>query len=138
MELARSSGITSVSLRTWRDFARKGGRFMAGGKVEKRWTSAEKFRAVLETAPMSEAEAAEYCRAKAIMLPELQEWRAACEQANGSEPRSESVVENPTALARIKTLERELRRKDAALAEAAALLILRKKADAIWGKGEDD
>ena len=39
---------------------------------------------------------------------------------------------------RIRELERELRRKDAALAETAALLVLRKKAEAIWGKGEED
>jgi hypothetical protein len=35
-------------------------------------------------------------------------------------------------------LERELRRKDKALAETAALLTLRKKAQAIWGDGEDE
>lgn len=38
---------------------------------------------------------------------------------------------------RIKALERDLARKDKALAEAAALLVLRKKAAAIWGGGED-
>ncbi|MBF8661884.1 hypothetical protein IRZ79_21700, partial [Pseudomonas putida] len=39
---------------------------------------------------------------------------------------------------RIEQLERELRRKEKALAETAALLVLRKKANAIWGKGEDE
>jgi hypothetical protein len=39
---------------------------------------------------------------------------------------------------RIRDLERERKRDKAALAEAAALLLLRKKADAIWGKGEDE
>lgn len=34
---------------------------------------------------------------------------------------------------RIRELERELHRKDQALAEAAALLILRKKLNALWG-----
>jgi hypothetical protein len=43
-----------------------------------------------------------------------------------------------TAVKQIKELQRELRRKEAALAEAAALLVLRKKADAIWGKEEDE
>ena len=37
---------------------------------------------------------------------------------------------------RIKELERELRRKDAALAETAAILALRKKVQAIWGDEE--
>ncbi len=39
---------------------------------------------------------------------------------------------------RIKELERELRQKEKALAETAALLVLRKKAQAIWGEVEDD
>lgn len=39
---------------------------------------------------------------------------------------------------RVKELEKELARKEKALAETAALLVLRKKADAIWGPGEDD
>ena len=37
---------------------------------------------------------------------------------------------------RIRELERDLGRKDRALAETAALLILRKKAAAIWGEDE--
>ena len=39
---------------------------------------------------------------------------------------------------RIAALEKELRRKEAALAEAAALLVLKKKADAIWGEPKDE
>ena len=41
-------------------------------------------------------------------------------------------------LKRIKELERDLARKEKALAEAAALMILRKKAEAIWGRGGED
>lgn len=138
MELAKSSGITEVSLRSWRDFAREGGRFMPGENEKGQRSSAEKFRVVLETAPLSEAEVDEYCRVRSILPHELQEWRTACERANGAVARSEAAVESPTTLDRIKQLQRELRRKDAALAEAAALLVLRKKADAIWGMEEDD
>lgn len=39
---------------------------------------------------------------------------------------------------RVRELERELRRKDKALAEAAALLVLQKKVQALWGDGDDD
>ena len=39
---------------------------------------------------------------------------------------------------RVRELEKELRRKDAALAETAALLVLKKKAQAIWGDEDDD
>jgi len=38
----------------------------------------------------------------------------------------------------IKQLQKELNRKDKALAETAALLVLKKKADALWGFNEDD
>ncbi len=38
----------------------------------------------------------------------------------------------------IQQLERELARKEKALAEAAALMILRKKAEAILGRGDED
>ena len=38
---------------------------------------------------------------------------------------------------RIRELERELRRKDAALAETAALLVLRKKLNAYWGSDDE-
>ncbi|MNP84932.1 hypothetical protein D3C76_1844560 [compost metagenome] len=63
-------------------------------------------------------------------------WRVACEQANT--PTQQEPVKDIASVKRIEQLERELRRKEAALAETAALLVLRKKADAIWGKDEDE
>jgi hypothetical protein len=39
---------------------------------------------------------------------------------------------------KIKTLESELQRKEKALAEVAALLVLSKKSQAIWGEPGDD
>ena len=104
------------------------------------WSSAQKFQAVLESAPLSEEEVSEYCRRRGIQPEHLSQWRAACEKANGAGPSvgAGTPVQNPSAVQRVKELERELRRKDAALAEAAALLVLRKKANAIWGKGEEE
>jgi transposase-like protein len=134
-EMAKETGITTVSLRTWRNEAKAGGVFMPGtGKREGRWSSADKFRAVLQTATLSESESAEYCRAKAIEPGQLAAWRHACERANDASQTKPAV--DVTALKRIEELQKELRRKEAALAEAAALLVLRKKADAIWGKDE--
>lgn len=141
VELARETGITQVTLRTWQKQARAGGRVVPGDKHSRRWNSADKFRAVLQTQPLSEAEVSEYCRANGILPEQLQCWQQACEQAN--EPASSQPATAPAgqeikqAKLRIKQLERELQRKDAALAETAALLVLRKKAEAIWGKDED-
>lgn len=142
VELARESGVTSVTLRSWRKAARAQGGVMPGSdKVGDRWSSADKFRMVLQTAPLSEAECAEHCRAHAIHPEQLQQWRQACEQANaaGTEQSSQAGrMVSTTTLQHIRDLEKELRRKNAALAETAALLVLRKKADAIWAKEEDE
>ncbi|MFZ2235013.1 MAG: IS3 family transposase, partial [Dokdonella sp.] len=95
---------------------------------------------VLECAPMNEAEVSEYCRRKGVLPSQVQQWRSACEQANAPMTTSKGVVKPDSGLIRqrVKLLERELRRKEAALAETAALLVLRKKAEAIWGKDEDE
>ncbi|WP_081337529.1 transposase, partial [Pseudomonas monteilii] len=50
-ELAKQTGITTVTLRAWRNEAKTQGVQMAGtGKRNGRWSSADKFRAVLQTA----------------------------------------------------------------------------------------
>jgi len=96
---------------------------------------------VLESASLNEAQLAEYCRRKGLYVEQIKAWREACEQANSAaqpvKTRHEREEEK-AANKRIKQLERELRRKDAALAETAALLVLRKKAEALWGKDEDE
>ena len=53
------------------------------------------------------------------------------------EPRAASAVEARQDRRRVKELERELRRKDKALAETAALLVLAKKLKAVFHEGED-
>jgi transposase-like protein len=133
-EVASKTGITEVSLRTWLAASRA----EAGqSEVQGKWSSAEKFRVVLETAPLSQEEVARYCREKSILAEQLQQWRRACEQANAGVAPSHEGGAGGAAQQRIRGLERELKRKTEALAEAAALLVLRKKADAIWGTGED-
>ncbi len=142
VELAKETGVTTVSLRTWRNEAREQGKVVPGnGKQSDKWSSADKFQIVLETAPLSEAELSEYCRRKGIQPEQIRQWRAACEVANApvhSKSSLEQRREEQAAQKRIRDLERELKRKDAALAETAALLVLRKKAEAIWGRDEED
>lgn len=98
------------------------------------WSSAQKFQTVLETASLSQAQLSEYCRGKGLLVEQVQRWRANCEQANaqGMGPQRQGHDKE------LKRVQRELKRKEAALAEAAALLVLSKKAEAIWGKGEDE
>lgn len=140
-ELAKEEGIGEGTLYNWRKAARAEGRLMPDGdSTPKGWVSADKFAAVVETAAMNEAMLAAYCRERGLYPEQIQEWRDACEQANDwDRTQNKRLKENRKAdEQRIKELERELTRKEKALAETAALLVLRKKAAAIWGKGEDE
>lgn len=135
VELAKASGITAITLRTWRDAAKAEGKIIVEiPKTNDHWSSEEKFRIVLEAAPLSETELSEYCRIKGIHPEQVWQWRQACEGANANKPAHPN---DPATDKRIWELERELNRKNAALAETAALLVLRKKAEAIWGTGEE-
>lgn len=138
VELAKATGITTVTLRVWQKAARAEGRIMLGdGKQCDRWSSTNKFRIVLETAPLSEIELSAYCRTKGIYPEQVAQWRLACEQANVPEVKPATIPQSDAKQAqRIRELERALKKKEAALAEAAALLELEKKAEAIWGKGK--
>jgi transposase-like protein len=132
--LARETGVTAVTLRTWQDAARTEGKIMArSNKPGERWSSSDKFRMVLEAAALSEVERSAYCRRKGIYPEQLQQWQQACELANGAAaaPAGAAPAAARAQHQRIKQLERDL-------AEARALLVLRKKAEAIWGKDAEE
>jgi hypothetical protein len=139
-QLAKDEGISEATLHTWRRDARGEGRLLPGADAgPEGWSSRDKFAAVVETAAMNEADLAAYCRQRGLYAEQIQAWRAACEQANDWERASAQRLGQATKeeRRRIQALERDLARKEKALAEAAALLVLRKNAAAIWGDGED-
>lgn len=109
-------------------------------KSKANWTSEDKFHVVLETASLSEADLAEYCRRKGIYVEEIKEWKEQCLSANTTRNADPDKLKNSLKEEQIKNkaLQKELRRKEKALAETAALLVLRKKAQAIWGDNEDE
>lgn len=140
-ELVAETGISDATLYTWRKKARLGGMVVPGdGKNPEKWSAEEKFRVVLETATLNEAELAEFCRSKGLYAEQIANWREACIKGNATVADLEKAqqAQSRQDKQQIKTLERELRRKERALAETAALLVLRKKANAIWGEGEDE
>jgi len=103
------------------------------------WTPEHKFAVVLETATLSEVELNIYCREKGVYPGQIKAWREACIRGNAPQDkqlRREAVYQQHKR--KIKTLERELMRKDQALVETVALLVLRKKYDALSEGPEDD
>ena len=140
-QLAQEEGISEATLFAWRKQARDRGLLLPDNDSgPEGWSARDKFAAVLETAALNETELAEYCRAKGIYPEQLRQWRKACEQANDWDRESNRRLktEKKAGHQRICKLEQELRRKEKALAEAAALLVLQKKAQAIWGDPEDE
>jgi transposase-like protein len=137
-EVARRTGVTEPTLYAWRNQARAGGRVVPGdGSNASDWKPEDKFAMVVETLGLAEAELAEYCRRKGVYVEQIVQWRTVCMQANSG------VVDRTAAAAladerrRSRQLEKELGRKERALAEAAALLVLSRKLEALRNKGED-
>jgi transposase-like protein len=110
------------------------------GKQTEDWSPEAKFAAVVETVSMTESELSAYCRTKGLYPEQVKRWKEACIQgAQSSEvQRKEDKQESKRDKKRIKELERELNRKEKALAETAALLVLRKKLNAFWEESEGE
>jgi len=98
------------------------------------WTAEEKLRAIIEVATVPEAELGGWLRRKGLRSSDLDAFRADAVSGLATKPAKPTAAEKKRA----KELERELKRTKAALAEAAALLVLRKKAVALWGEEGDD
>ena len=140
-EIAKEEGISEGTLFNWRKTARAEGRLMPNGDTTPAgWCAADKFAAVVETASLNESDLSAYCRERGLYPEQIRQWREACEQANDWDRKQNKRLKKARKAdeKRIKDLERELGRKDKALAETAALLVLRKKAQAIWGDSEDE
>jgi len=104
-------------------------------------TAAEKVRIVMKAAAIPPDELGAYLRREGVHEAELEQWRAAAMEGAAAALEGASAPKpagrGPEGK-RIKDLERELRRKDKALAEAAALLVLQKKVRALLADGDDE
>ena len=99
------------------------------------WTAEEKYAAMIEAASLPDEELGAFLRKKGLHQANLRQWRQ--EMLKGLEKPGGRSSKNSAETRRIRELERELTRKEKALAEAAALLILKKKAQALWGDEDD-
>lgn len=140
-ELSKQERVSTKTLYTWRKTLKESGNLIVNKKTKAaQWSSPDKFSAVIETASKNEAELSVWCRKHGVYPDQLEEWRFACSQANDWRLSHQKTLEQQRKGDRnkITSLERELRRKEKALAETAALLVLRKKIQAIWGEQEEE
>ena len=94
-----------------------------------KWTAEAKLKALVETAGLAENELGLYLRREGLYSHQIMAWRAEVIEYFETRPKCAKNARDET----IRQLEREILRKDKALAEASALLILQKKVDLIWG-----
>jgi transposase-like protein len=133
--LAEEVGVHQSTLSRWlRDCGRFGstGDRMNTKKRPQNWTAEEKMEAVITYNAMDEQEQGLYLRGHGLYSVDIERWREEMLQALSKKPKQRDPKDR-----RIRELEGELRRKEKALAETAALLVLKKKAQAIWGDSED-
>jgi transposase len=95
-----------------------------------------KLAILVETERLNEHELGEYCRAKGLYPQQLKAWRSAFVQSNSAAPSRAEREHSREQARELRALRSELARKEKALAEAAALLVLQKKARALWGEDE--
>lgn len=139
--LCKETGVSDVTLYKWRkEFRNKGIAVPGNDSRPDSWSAQDKLAVVIETAGLNEIALSAYCRERGLYPEQVVSWREAA--LKGYE-RDEQLQQQQTSSRKedrrkIKKLESEVRRKDKALAETAALLVLSKKSQAIWGDPEDD
>ena len=139
--LSKETGVSDVTLYKWRkEFRDKGFAVPGDDSRPDSWSAQDKLAVVIETAALNESELAKYCREKGLYAEQVSGWREAA--LRGYE-RDEQLQQQQASSRKedrreIKKLKSEARRKDKALAETAALLVLSKKSQAIWGDREGD
>ena len=143
-ELVRETGVCAPTLRTWKkQFQQTGEVSATPTSGSESWSGQEKLSALIETATLNELERAEYCRKKGLYAEEITRWKAhAIKGFNASDRLAQTERQELQKLKKqCREAEQEITRKEKALAEAeaeaAALLILKKKAQHLWGDGEE-
>jgi transposase-like protein len=139
-ELSKQSGIPMTTLNGWKIRALKKINNKKNINFNKRtMTSSDKFNIIMETYTLTEYDLAQYCRKNGLYVDEVKKWRSDFESSVDKEPDTVKEIKEELNEEKRKNrlLERELNRKEKALAEAAALLVLQKKFHAFMEEKED-
>jgi transposase len=138
-DIARETGIPKDTLYTWRTKYRNSS--LCDLKQSRRkghFSNEEKLAIVIETASLNEIDFGEYCRRKGIYPDQVIGWKNIMKQSLSQSPSKADRELQQQQVKSIQKLRSELRRKEKALAEAAALLVLEKKIQSLWGEPEGE
>lgn len=144
-DLARRSGVPQSTLWQWVEDAKLRGVSAMEPPPEPPQRPddrkpEEKLRIVLAAHGLSDEDLGAFLRREGVHEADLAEWKQALHDAALASlgGQTSTATKEKADAKRIRELEAEVRRKDKALAETAALLILKKKVLSIWGDGDDD
>jgi len=140
-EVSAHEGISTATLYNWRNKAKLEGVPVPGrSKSSEDWSGEAKLAVVVETITLSESELSEYCRQKGLYPEQVKTWKQDCLAGFESTParKAQALKQSKSDRKQIRKLEKELRRKERALAETAALLVLRKKLNAFYEEDQED
>ena len=124
-ESISDNGITSV------------GR-MTKEKRPQDWSPEDRLDMVIRCNALDDDEVSKICREQGLYPHHIQQWKQDCVGGAGVGAPAKGQSETRHLRQENKALKKELNRKDKALAETAALLVLQKKVNAIWGSDEDN
>ncbi len=129
LQLSRECGISTTTLYRWqRKYITKKESIDMPKKRALEWNSVEKLDALLESSKLSEEELGKWIRVNGLHSESLRIWKQELSKIlmNRKQETSKELL-NSNAM--IQELQKELFRKDKALAEMAALIVLKKKVE---------
>lgn len=135
-QVAKEENISKSTIYTWVTKARKEGKMIPKSHPSNdvKWRKEDKLRIVMETYTLNEEELSRYCREHGLYTTDVKRWRQTIENSLGNNNSPELKAEKE----KNKQLTKELKYKEKALAETAALLVLKKKVEMIWGDHEEE
>lgn len=134
-EMSKKTGVHYTSIRAWVQTHAT----TSSMKISKEWTPESKLQAIAQTLLMSENELGEYLRANGLHSNQLEEWKQDFYSSQKGPGRPRIDPELAELRHDKKELSKDLKRKDKALAEMSARIILLKKSrQLLWGEPEDD
>jgi transposase len=137
-QLSKEYGISEQTIRNWMEKVKSGTLDLSQDEIGPRFlSSSEKLQLILESASLSEEEKGSWIREKGLHSQHLELWEQELRDIV-TEKQKNNQDELKAAKKRIKELQKEVSRKDKALAEMAALIALKKKLETVFGDDEDD
>jgi len=139
-QIARAHGVSKSAVQQWLRMARGRGEMAMTDSEDRRardWSAQERFAALVETHGMGEEELGAWCRRHGLHSHELAQWRRDALAGSAPADQGETRAQTKRLRQEVAALRKELNRKDKALAETTALLVLQKEAQLLWGEDEE-